>query len=317
MHKAVVPIPTPNGWQEIVEKTPYFDLVDAHGNPSKAIVANLKGDGFSGIFANVRLPDGSVKKFAYTQTASGWHDDSAIFVPDALLASDVPINVFVGPLVGQGGDDVVILNDARILAGVDPAERNKQFGRVFTNDGTQFIEQGEFAPPIAFARKDKQDLGVRFVDLHGTGLPDVIYSRLITDKGKTTLERGAYRNTGGGWIAEPGACSTDTFDLSSDNPPMGDGLCPPIPFAGTDITGNPTQFVDLDGDGYVDLLYSYRTSGNKPLPRFISTSMMDMGAANGLILKMTYRNMANSYSLPTFCLSRPTESVMSKSVSQN
>jgi hypothetical protein len=33
---------------------------------------------------------------------------------------------------------------------------------------------------------------------------------------------------------------------------------PPLPFAGDDITGNPVQFVDLDGDGLPDMIYGYK-----------------------------------------------------------
>jgi RHS repeat-associated protein len=94
--------------------------------------------------------------------------------------------------------------------------------------------------------------------LHGTGLPDVIYSRLQTKNGKTTLVSGAYRNTGRGWVPEPGQCTIDSFDISNPNPALSGGLCPAIPFAGDDISGNPVQFVDLDGDGYLDLIYSYQ-----------------------------------------------------------
>jgi hypothetical protein len=43
---------------------------------------------------------------------------------------------------------------------------------------------------------------------------------------------------------------------------MSGGLCPPIPFAGDDVSGNPVQFVDLDGDGYLDLIYSYKNKAN-------------------------------------------------------
>ncbi len=71
-----------------------------------------------------------------------------------------------------------------------------------------------------------------------------------------------YRSTGHGWAAEPGHPGDCTdpnqpFDMSKPVT-MKEGLCPPVPFAGSDITGNPVQFVDLDGDGNVDMIYSYR-----------------------------------------------------------
>jgi hypothetical protein len=45
------------------------------------------------------------------------------------------------------------------------------------------------------------------------------------------------------------------------------GLCPPVPFAGDDIAGNPVQFVDLDGDGYSDMIYSYRDKAGNTLTK--------------------------------------------------
>lgn len=148
------------------------------------------------------------------------------------------------------------------VAAADVAGTNRQFGKFFTNDGSSFDEQTAFAPPIPFAARDKQDLGVRFIDLHGTGLPDAIFSRLVTRSGKTYLETGAYQNTSRGWVPAPGICTNSSapFDLSDPNPVEKAGLCPPVPFAGSQITGNPVQFLDLDGDGYTDLLYSYQDS---------------------------------------------------------
>ena len=271
LHLAIVPKGSTVGgsnWIAVPSKTPPFDLIDANGRPSHAVVANLAADGYDGIVANTITADNVTLSFAYTQDSSGWHDASAQFVPSAALASDDPLKpvfAFVGPIAGQGGDDVAILNDQRVTSG-DTLGRNRQFGKFYTNDGTGFVLQTSFAPPIQFATgdKDKADTGVRFIDLHGTGLPDAIVSRLVTRSGKTYLLSAAYRNTGHGWAPDPGVCVPDNFadikpfDTSDPNPPLKDGLCPPIPFAGNDITGNPVQFVDLDGNGFVDMIYSYR-----------------------------------------------------------
>ncbi|MHC6157517.1 RHS repeat-associated core domain-containing protein [Bradyrhizobium elkanii] len=263
LHLAVVP--SKDGWKVLGNKVPTFNLVDTNGLPSKALVADLKGDGFDGIVANTLLPNGSSIRFAYTQDAAGWHD-SPQFLPGAALNSldpRKPVLSFVGPIIGKGGDDVAILNDQRVTSSTDEG-RNRQFGVFYTNDGSGLTLQSSFAPPIQIATKDKTDTGVRFVDLHGTGLPDAVYSRLVTRNGKTYLESGAYRNTGHGWAPEGTGCtdSDEAFDTSKTTIPMKSGLCPPVPFAGADITGNPIQFVDLDADGFADLIYSYRDKSN-------------------------------------------------------
>ncbi len=273
LHAAMVP--TSNGWQLLDPddvRTPKFNLVDAAGQASKAMVADLKGDGYDGIVANTLRPDGSTIAFAFTLDSGGWHNSSVAFVPNDAIGSDDPsrpVYAFIGPVVGQGGDDIAILNDQRVTA---PSEtgRNRQFGKFYTNDGTGFSEQTAFAPPIPFATLDKKDPGVRFIDLHGTGLPDAIFSRLVSQNGITYLVSGAYRNTGHGWLPEPGLCSdpSKSFDTANPNPPMKTGLCPPVPFAGSDVTGDPTQFVDLDGDGFVDMIYSYKDKGGHVVTKF-------------------------------------------------
>ncbi|MBV9825375.1 MAG: hypothetical protein JO001_06850, partial [Alphaproteobacteria bacterium] len=283
-HLAVVPDPSrTTGWKSIDDKTPPFDLVDASGRPSKAIVANLENKGYDGIVASTLLPDGTSIAFAFTQDSARWHPASQ-FVPTASLSSLDPRNPvfsFVGPIVGQGGDDIAILNDQRVTSSTDEG-RNRQFGQFYTNDGSGFVPQTSFAPPIQFATKDKLDTGVRFVDLHGTGLPDAIYSRLVTKNGKTYLETGAYRNMGHGWVEEGAECtdSNDSFDTSKTDVPLKDGLCPPIPFTGAEITGNPVQFVDLDGDGYADMIYSYQDKAGNLVTKIYFNKRDESGAGN-------------------------------------
>jgi hypothetical protein len=134
--------------------------------PSRAFVANLRGDGYDGIVANTLRPDGSTIAFAFTQDANRWYDTRQNFVPDAALSSNdpqKPVYAFVGPIKGRAGDDVAILNDQRITAS-DDVGKNKQFGKFYLNDGTQLAVQTSFAPPIPFATADKKDLGVRFID---------------------------------------------------------------------------------------------------------------------------------------------------------
>ncbi|TBB15098.1 hypothetical protein ELH51_33610 (plasmid) [Rhizobium ruizarguesonis] len=274
LHLATIPDGSGGGsseWGVLSGKVPPFDLVDADGRASHALVANLKGDGYDGVVANTINVDGSSTAFAFTQDSAGWHDISAKFVPPAAIASDKPdspVFSYLGPIAGDGRDDIAILNDQRVTS-ADDTGRNRQFGKFLTNDGNGYVAQASFAPPIQFSTPDKTDTGVRFVDLHNTGLPDALVSRLVTRNGKTYLSSAAYRNTGHGWVADPGICvpgnfaDIKAFDTGDPNPPMKDGLCPPIPFSGADIAGNPTQFVDLDGDNFVDLIYSYRNKNNK------------------------------------------------------
>jgi hypothetical protein len=96
------------------------------------------------------------------------------------------------------------------------------------------------------------------VDLNGDGLPDL----LVSTKGG---DAGAWINSGAGWSKQP-------------------ALQPPVPFSGDDIAGSPVQFVDVDGDGFVDLLYSYRANGTTQARLFRNA---DAGAGNRKWVEVT------------------------------
>jgi hypothetical protein len=140
-HIAVLPKGSTLGgsnWVSVDEKRPTFDLVDASGRPSRAFVAKLSR-GYDGIVANTIMQDGSVVSFAYTQDSAGWHANP-LFVPDAALDSldsSKPVFSFIGPIAGESGDDVAILNDQRVTTS-DSVDRNRQFGTFYTNDGSGF-----------------------------------------------------------------------------------------------------------------------------------------------------------------------------------
>jgi hypothetical protein len=102
-----------------------------------------------------------------------------------------------------------------------------------------FQEIPDYGPRVPFSRRDKQDRGIRILDLNADGLPDIVFNREPTDPAADPFAKGAFINTGKGWLSAP-------------------GFTPPLPLAADHILGNPVQFVDVDGDGFVDMLYSYR-----------------------------------------------------------
>ena len=222
---------TAAGWQSAPHLALPFDLVDAAGNDLHAVIGDLDADGRQDIFGHVQTPGGSPVSFAYRQEASGWNSLPAPFIPP-LLHSQAPNAPSAAFFIGDVNDD----GFADILL---PSGNPGSFGRIFTGSVNGFIAKPDYAPPIAFSRRERSDGGIRFVDLNADGLPDIVYSREITRNGVTTKLVGAYINRGGYWEASP-------------------GLHPPHPLAADFITGTPVQFVDVDGDGFIDLLYSYR-----------------------------------------------------------
>ena len=212
------------GWAELIGKRPPFDLVDSAGNATQALLTTADKSGRSDVLASRVFPDGHTVKFFYYQTDTAWQKAPTTFaIPQLITPTSDASRVFVADMTGNGSSNIVI-----------PENSRQTFGLVYqaTDDG--YVSQTDYVPPVAFARKEHQDWGVRLVDLNGDGLQDLLVSRKGTN-GST----GAWVNTGAGWVVQP-------------------GLLPPVPFSGDDMAGNPAQFVDVDGDGYVDLLYAYR-----------------------------------------------------------
>jgi YD repeat-containing protein len=72
----------------------------------------------------------------------------------------------------------------------------------YINSGSGWTNTPTFAPPFSFIRRDSKapagfDEGVRFADLNGDGKPDILQSS--SDYG--TVTRGAWVNSGSGWVA--------------------------------------------------------------------------------------------------------------------
>jgi RHS repeat-associated protein len=215
---------TPTGWQPIPAKNPTFDLVDSTGRASKAIITQIRGSGYSDVLAHRVFADGSETKFLAFQTASGWEMAPTIFAIPILsdVRDTTSSSITVADFTGDGKADIAV-----------PSNSRQTFGQLFEAHTDGFVETPDYAPPVAFARKDHQDQGVRMVDLNGDGLPDLLVSKT------GGAAPAAWINTGAGWNLQP-------------------GLTPPVSFAGDDVSGSPAQFVDVDGDGFVDLLYAYR-----------------------------------------------------------
>lgn len=221
-------VATANGWSELAAKAPTFDLADATGSIG-AVVVDLDNDGGPEVIAHRLGINQQRISYVYKLSQNGWTQMDASRVPLLLDASKkIPIAAHVLDLNGDGFQDVAL-----------PRGDRSGFGAVYAGEPGGFKLQPDYAPALGFSRKDQQDQGVRFVDLNGDGLPDILFRRETLRNGQAVVESGAYLNTGRGWI-------------------VAEGLVPPEPFAGDSITGSPAQLLDVDGDGYIDLLYSYQ-----------------------------------------------------------
>ena len=226
------------GWKEDTALSPPFNLVDQNGVGIGAVFIDVDSDGKEDVIANRVGINDEANRFAFSQSSAGWVNlgDSFTLPPLLKQRQDAPdIYSLIGDIDGDGNQDIATPTSAR-----------NDFGQVFISTSEGFEEKPEYVPPVAFTRQDRQDRGVRFVDLNADGLSDVIFRHSITKDGATEEVSGAYINTGNGWR-------------------NASGLIPPHPIAADWITGDPSQLVDVDGDGFIDMLYNYRKADGRTI----------------------------------------------------
>ena len=168
---------------------------------------------------------------ALINNGSGWLAD-ARFTPPARIDSEVTFfdvnakQVFFIDLNADGIPDFIYA-----LKGAS---------RVFLGTGTGWTAANKwFALPDAAVGGGKGDLGLRFFDVNGDGLLDVVYSRT----GGAHAGAGVYTNTGTGW---------------AEGTP---NMIPPVAFTEDGLGDIGVRPLDVNGDGLVDLIQFFARSG--------------------------------------------------------
>ena len=108
--------------------------------------------------------------------------------------------------------------------------------------GEGFRSAPQFAPPYDIAADNHGDLGARFVDLNGDGKIDMVYNRWLS---ATKSKKGAYLNTGNGWIWAPQYTPPHRIAAGLGKADLG------------------ARFVELNGDGKIDFVYFVWMSKSK------------------------------------------------------
>jgi RHS repeat-associated protein len=197
------------------------------GTPQNAQLVDLNGDS---------LPDIMLGGGARLNTGSGWNFTTTYQPPQPFtvfdsvhFVSDQDNGLRFAELNGDGLPDLVHSRES--------ANRHAWF-----NTGTGWTgNQSQYELPITLVNEVGRDMGARFVDLNGDGRDD-----LLDNDGNVWM------NTGTGWTAAgvytlPIAFSTftqvDTDTLSNE--------LQGYPAA---VEDSGARFVDIDADGFVDLL---------------------------------------------------------------
>ncbi len=106
---------------------------------------------------------------------------------------------------------------------------------VYLNNGSNWTASTSWSVPVKIASSTVDDLGVRFIDVNGDSLTDIVRS----SAGSSTV----YVNSGLGWQA------STTWTV-------------PVDFVTSTGADNYVRLEDANGDGLPDLLQSYSTNGS-------------------------------------------------------
>ena len=219
---------TGNGWQWSSEFTPPYHIVaDGIGDLGVRFV-DVNGDGLVDMVYH-RWFNGNVQKGAYLNTGYGWRWAPEFTPPYHIVADG--IGDLGARFVDVNGDGLVDMVYHRYFGG------NVQKG-AYLNTGGGWKWAPEYTPPYAIVSDGLGDLGVRFIDMNGDGRVDIVYHRVAGSQ----VQKGAYLNTGNGWKLAP--------EYTPPYPTMADG-----------IGDLGVRFVDVNGDGRVDMVYHRWSNG--------------------------------------------------------
>ncbi|MBI4087020.1 VCBS repeat-containing protein, partial [Candidatus Kaiserbacteria bacterium] len=264
---------TGSGWTNASTTVPVaFGRSDGGDNGVR--VADVNGDGLPDL---VRYWDGEANtNRIYLNNGANWVVDTAWSLPEPTVKTG---NVDPGTrLVDVNGDGLA---------------------DVVRNDNTQnkvYLQNGDhgwsLAPtwllPTNITDASGNDRGVRFEDINGDGLVDVINS--VKENGTTST--GTFINTGSGW----------TLDSSWQMP------IPIVEYVGGVHKDAGTRFVDWNGDGLTDILgyrsnapsldVVYNRAGVKP--DLLATTTNAQGGTTAMTYKASslYRDGSNNKQNP-------------------
>lgn len=114
----------------------------------------------------------------------------------------------------------------------------------YINNGSGWVKNNNWAPPLCFINYQMQDEGTRLEDVNGDGLVDIIRSKSDGSPDFCTPNiSSVWINNGTGWVND----TNWTLPVCIVNRVYGDG---------------GTRFADVNGDGLVDILFSHENEAN-------------------------------------------------------
>jgi len=202
------------------------DFLDASAVDQGVQLADVNLDGRVDI---IKAKAGSAR-VVYLNDGYEWVNSSWAFPANFLSSSAVDQGV---RLVDVNGDGLVdVLRSSYLGSGVRQA---------WLNNGSGWVESSDWIPPSGFyfTETSKPDAGVRFADVNGDGLVDI----LVSFYNASAYVRNAWLNTGSGWSEDDGWNASEYFTQNGYN--IG------------------RRLADVDGDGFVDIVVSHNNASQQ------------------------------------------------------
>ncbi|MES2668265.1 MAG: toxin TcdB middle/N-terminal domain-containing protein [Patescibacteria group bacterium] len=212
------------GWTEdmTLDSPVYFS--ESYAEDAGVRLADVNGDGLVDIMQAYSDSQQSINK-TFVNNGNGWTE---------VTIWDAPVN-----FIDNGEDKSVRLEDVNNddLVDVILAKYSSDI-RTFINNGNGWTENPQWDSPVVFSSTANgspvPDAGVRFADVNGDGLVDIVKAHsALNDSGVTT-----YINKNNGW----------TEDAS---------WAPPLSFV-TDNHDNQARLADVNGDGLLDIVQALK-----------------------------------------------------------
>ena len=221
-----------NGWTWAPQYIPPFHIAaDNHGDLGARFV-DLNGDGKIDMVYHRWINGNAQQKGAYLNNGNGW-TWAPQYIPPFHIAADNHGDLGAR-FVDLNGDGKIDMVYHRWING------NAQQKGAYLNNGNGLTWAPQYIPPFHIAADNHGDLGARFVDLNGDGKIDMVYHRWINGNAQ---QKGAYLNNGNGWTWAP-------------------QYIPPFHIAADNHGDLGARFVDLNGDGKIDMVYHRWINGN-------------------------------------------------------
>jgi hypothetical protein len=206
-------------------------------------VVDVNGDGLPDVLQGYRDGFATVSTLgAWINTGFGFTSSSTWAPPGYLTDLHIAVGGDIGArLVDVNGDGL-----PDYVQSYQNSDASASSTITYLNTGSGWVASSTWNSPIFIANYhinvNGGDAGVRFMDVNGDGLVDIVQSFLRSDG--TTVVQGVYLNTGSGWTSTP----SSTWTV-------------PVYFSNVQMTLNGdigVRVADVNGDGLPDIVQSYR-----------------------------------------------------------